>query len=124
MIKGFEHTGIKVTNMEKSISFYGELLGMELINRFKHPAGEVELAFLGMDNTVLIELVAGPFENLPEEGKVSHAAFTVTDIEEKFQVLQEKGIPIKDKEITELPNGKYFFFFGPDGESLEFFERK
>lgn len=124
MITGIEHTGIMVSDMEKSLSFYTEILGLELLDRFGHTSVPVELAFLGLDEKVLVELISGYTGEITNEGKVHHLAFSVTNIEEKFEKLQEKGVPLKDKEITELPNGKYFFFYGPDEESLEFFERK
>ncbi|OOE12257.1 VOC family protein [Fictibacillus arsenicus] len=124
MITGIEHTGIMVTNMEKSLSFYTEILGLKLLDRFDHTSVPVELVFLGLEEKVLVELIAGYPEEVTNEGKVHHLAFSVTNIEEKFEILKGKGVQLKDNEITELPNGKYFFFYGPDEESLEFFERK
>jgi lactoylglutathione lyase len=124
MITGIEHTGIMVSDMEKSLSFYTKILGLNLLDRFDHTSVPVELAFLGLDDKVLVELIAGYPGEVTKEGKVHHLAFSVTNIEEKFVILKEKGVRLKDKEITELPNGKYFFFCGPDEESLEFFERK
>ncbi|MBY6036437.1 VOC family protein [Fictibacillus nanhaiensis] len=124
MITGIEHTGIMVSNMERSLAFYTDTLGLKLLDRFHHTSVPVELAFLGVDEKVLVELIAGYTGEVTDEGKVHHLAFSVINIQEKFEQLKEKGVPLKDKEITELPNGKYFFFFGPDQESLEFFERK
>lgn len=123
MITGIEHTGIMVSNMEDSITFYTEVLGLKLLDRFDHTSVPVELAFLGLGGKVLVELISGYTGEVTNEGKVHHIAFSVTNIEEKFELLKEEGVLIKDKEITELPNGKYFFFYGPDKESLEFFER-
>jgi len=123
MITGIEHTGIMVSNMENSITFYTEVLGLKLLDRFDHTSVPVELAFLGLGGKVLVELISGYTGKVTKEGKVHHIAFSVTNIEEKFELLKEEGVLIKDKEITELPNGKYFFFYGPDEESLEFFER-
>ncbi|KZE69433.1 hypothetical protein AWM68_03985 [Fictibacillus phosphorivorans] len=124
MITGIEHTGIMVSNMDDSIAFYTEVLGLKLIDRFDHTSVPVELAFLGVNEKVLVELIAGYTGEVTNEGKVHHIAFSVTNIEEKYEWLKEKGVGMKDKEITELPNGKYFFFYGPDEESLEFFESK
>jgi lactoylglutathione lyase len=123
MITGIEHTGVMVSNMDRSISFYTNVLGLKLLDRFDHTSVPVELGFLGLEDKVLVELIAGYPGEVTNEGKVHHIAFSVTNIEEKFDLLKEKGVTLKDKEITELPNGKYFFFYGPDEESLEFFER-
>ncbi|ANC76553.1 VOC family protein [Fictibacillus phosphorivorans] len=124
MITGIEHTGIMVSNMEESIKFYTEVLGLDLLDRFDHTSVPVELAFLGVEGKVLVELIAGYTGPVTNEGKVHHIAFSVQNIEEQYELLQKKDVVMKDKEITELPNGKYFFFFGPDEESLEFFESK
>ncbi|WP_416731218.1 VOC family protein [Fictibacillus sp. JL2B1089] len=124
MITGIEHTGIMVSNMENSIKFYTEVLGLDLLDRFDHTSVPVELAFLGVEGKVLVELIAGYTGPVTNEGKVHHIAFSVKNIEEQYELLQKKDVVMKDKEITELPNGKYFFFYGPDEESLEFFERK
>ncbi len=124
MITGIEHTGVMVSNMDDSIAFYTEVLGLKLLDRFDHTSVPVELSFLGVDDKVLVELIAGYTGEVTNEGKVHHIAFSVRNIEEKYEVLKEKGVTMKDKEITELPNGKYFFFYGPDEESLEFFESK
>ncbi|WP_396135968.1 VOC family protein [Bacillus sp. NEB1478] len=124
MITGIEHTGIMVSDMEKSLSFYSDILGLEFIDRFDHTSVDVNLAFLGLNGKVLVELIAGYPGEVTNEGKVHHLAFSVKNIEEKFELLKEKGVKLKDHEITELPNGKYFFFYGPDEESLEFFEAK
>ncbi|WP_137789952.1 VOC family protein [Bacillus sp. E(2018)] len=124
MITGIEHTGIMVSNMENSIKFYTEVLGLDLLDRFDHTSVPVELAFLGVEGKVLVELIAGYTGSVTNEGKVHHIAFSVKNIEEQYELLQKKDVVMKDKEITELPNGKYFFFYGPDEESLEFFESK
>ncbi|MBH0161323.1 VOC family protein [Fictibacillus sp. 26RED30] len=124
MITGIEHTGIMVSNMENSIKFYTDVLGLDLLDRFDHTSVPVELAFLGVDGKVLVELIAGYTGPVTNEGKVHHIAFSVNDIEKQYELLQKKDVVMKDKEITELPNGKYFFFYGLDEESLEFFESK
>lgn len=49
MITGIEHTGIMVSNMENSIKFYTEVLGLDLLDRFDHTSVPVELAFLGVE---------------------------------------------------------------------------
>ncbi|MFC0189236.1 VOC family protein [Fictibacillus aquaticus] len=124
MIKGLEHTGIMVSSMEKSLDFYCGILGLELIDRYEHPIVGVDLAFLGKDGKVLVELIAGYPVEVHTEGKVHHLAFTVDGISEKLEQLKSHGVTLKDEQPIELPTGYYFFFYGPDGEYLEFFEQK
>ncbi|MFC7371687.1 VOC family protein [Fictibacillus iocasae] len=124
MIKGIEHTGIMVSDLESSLEFYCGILGLELIDRYMHPSAGVELAFLGLEGKVLVELIGGYPPEVYTEGKVHHVAFLVDHIGEKLDTLRTKGVKLKDEQPIELPTGYYFFFYGPDGEYLEFFERK
>jgi lactoylglutathione lyase len=97
---------------------------LDLLDRYEHPIVGVDLAFLGKEGQVLVELIAGYPEQVHTEGKVHHLAFTVERIKEKLELLKTHGVSLKDEQPIELPSGYYFFFYGPDGEYLEFFERK
>lgn len=123
-VLGFEHVGIQVANIEKSISFYKEVVGIELLDQFLHTDGEMKLAFLGVNNQIIVELIEGYNPNLPDEGKVHHIAFQVDNIEQERMRLKAANVEWIFEEITVLPNGaKYIFFRGPDQEWIEFFER-
>ncbi|MBW7476595.1 VOC family protein [Paenibacillus oenotherae] len=124
-VRKLEHVGIMVANLEKSISFYTEIIGLIHLNTIVHTNGVIRLAFLaGADaRETEVELIEGYNHSLPAEGKVHHIAFTVDDVEAEFDRIKELGIPLRDTEITTLPNGsRYFFFYGPDGEFLEMFQ--
>ncbi|WP_342424093.1 VOC family protein [Paenibacillus sp. FSL E2-0178] len=119
-----EHVGIKVDILERSLQFYQEVIGLTLQGILGQPGDEVRLAFLSFPGqaSVEIELIERAFEGLPQEGRVSHTAFTVDDIEAEHRRLAGLGIPALTG-ISELANGsRYFFFEGPDSEKLEFFQ--
>jgi len=125
-VRKIEHLGIMVKQLEKSIDFYEQVIGLQTLSRITHTNGVLRLAFLAFPGSpdAEIELIEGYNDALPDEGKVHHIAFTVSDIEGEFARIKSLGIPLIDQDITTLPNGgKYFFFHGPDGEWLEFFER-
>lgn len=125
MIKRMEHVGIMVKNLEKSISFYTDIIGFQLLGRLDHPNGQIKIAFIGTEDKegTQIELLEGYNDSLPVEGKVHHLALKVEGIESEIARLKEAGVRFIDKEITTLPNGsRYMFFEGPDGEWLELFE--
>lgn len=123
-----EHVGIIVKDMDKSIEFYCNVVGLKLKDSFLHPNGVTKLAFLGFnqEGESEVELIQRSDGDFPAEGKVHHVAFSVEDIEAEFERI--RGIDyvnVRDKEITTLPNGsRYFFFHGPDGELIEFFQSK
>jgi lactoylglutathione lyase len=126
-IKKLEHIGIQVKDMQTSIKFYTEVLGMNLLGTLDHPNGVIKLAFLGFEGAseTQIELIEGYNSNLPEEGKVHHIALTVEGIESEIERLRSLNVSFIDQEITTLSNGsRYFFFHGPDGEWIELFETK
>jgi lactoylglutathione lyase len=121
---GFEHVGIQVATIEKSIKFYQDVVGLTLIDQFLHTDGDKKLAFLGVNDEIIVEFIEGYNPNLPVEGKVHHIAFKVENIEDEQKRLEEAGVEWISKDITVLPNGaKYIFFRGPDQEWIEFFEK-
>lgn len=124
MIQKLEHIGIYVDDMDASIQFYEEVLGLRLVERVQLNE-EVELSFLsypGQDD-VQVELVGRSTEDTPREGIVNHLAFTVADIEEEVDRLRKAGVAIDEQwPKTILDGRKIAFFDGPNGEKLELFE--
>jgi len=123
--KKVEHVGVMVKDMEASLKFYREVIGLELKDTVTDSNGMIKLAFLGFNRSeeTEIELIQGSDDQLPEQGRVHHFAFTVDDIEEEFSRIQTLPVKLAGPQISTLPNGsRYFFFRGPDGEMIEFFQ--
>ncbi|RIJ89156.1 MAG: glyoxalase [Candidatus Brocadia sp.] len=124
-IRKLEHVGVMVKDIEISIDFYQNVLGLDLLDKFLANEPSVILAFLGDRNSgqVYVELISGEEEEFPDEGKVHHIAFTVDNIEEEVTRLQALKVPFLTEKVDILANGtKYIFFKGPDGETLELFQ--
>jgi lactoylglutathione lyase len=124
-IKKIEHVGVMVKNLENSIAFYRDVIGMEHRGTLDHTNGVIRLAFMGFADSkeTEIELIEGYNAGLPTEGKVHHLAFTVDGLETEIERLRALNVTFIDQEITTLPNGsRYMFFEGPDGEWIELFE--
>lgn len=124
MIKKIEHIGVKVKDMDASIAFYTNVIGMNLVAREKLADG-VELGFLSFPGTenVQIELIGRGHDQLPDDAIVHHIAFTVNDIEQEIEKLRAHGVRLLDETPRVILNGvKIAFFFGPDGERLEYFQ--
>lgn len=124
-VKKIEHVGIMVKDMEKSIAFYRDIIGLKLRDTLIHTNGVVTLAFLGFPESTEteLELIQGYNESLPAEGKVHHIAFAVDSLEVEIERIKKHGVTLIDQGITTLPNGsRYLFFYGPNGEWIEFFE--
>jgi len=126
MIHKLEHIGVMVKNMDASIAFYTNVLGMNLIDRVSLDNG-VELSFLSLtgDERIQIELIGRGAEGMSNDGVVHHIAFTVSDIEGEIARLKEHGVSLIDETPRIILGGvKIAFFYGPDGEQLEFFQPK
>ena len=87
-VKKIEHVGLMVKEIERSVRFYTETLGMKHLRTMTHTNGVIRLAFLafpGADETVL-ELIEGYNAELPAEGKVHHIAFTVDGLDAEVEL--------------------------------------
>lgn len=120
-----EHVGIMVNDMDESLAFYQNILGLELRNR-EWLNDTVELAFLYFPEqpSVEVELVYGG-GSVEGEGIVNHLAFTVEDIGAELARLKKAGVKLVDAEPRTILNDnvKIAFFDGPNGEKLELVER-
>ncbi|GIP22515.1 MULTISPECIES: VOC family protein [Paenibacillus] len=121
-----EHIGIRVSVLEDSIEFYKRVLGLKLLNTVGEVGDDFRLAFLSFPGQTSVEIELIYLKDAPElasEGRVHHLAFTVSHIDSEYARIAELGLSGRDAEIKSLPNGsRYFFFNGPDGERIEFFE--
>ncbi|REK64431.1 MULTISPECIES: VOC family protein [Cohnella] len=126
--KRIDHVGVIVKDLDTTIRFYTEIVGLQVKARFTHTNGVLQLAFLGFEGSdeTEIELIQGYNDQLPAEGKVHHFAVNVPDLEAEYERLKKLNIPFVEghDQITTLPNGhKYFFIYGPENEWIEFFQR-
>ncbi|WP_028550093.1 VOC family protein [Paenibacillus sp. UNC451MF] len=124
MIHKLEHIGVMVKDMDASIRFYTEVLGLRLVKRVALADG-AELGFLSFPGSeqIEIELVGRGREGLPDNGVVHHIAFTVSDIQSEIDRLKGLGVKLMDETPRMILDGDLIaFFFGPDGERLEFFQ--
>ena len=119
-----EHVGIMVNDMDESLAFYQDILGLELRHReWLNDTVELSFLFFPEQPSVEVELVyGGKVEN---EGIVNHLAFTVENIEAELVRFKEAGVKLVDEEPRSILNEtvKIAFFQGPNGEKLELVER-
>jgi lactoylglutathione lyase len=123
MIHKLEHIGVMVKDMDLSIRFYTEILGLRLVGRERLSA-DTELGFLSLpgDEHIQIELISRGHDGL-KDGIVHHIAFTVSDIEGEISRLKAAGVRLIDETPRVILGGiKIAFFYGPDGEQLELFQ--
>lgn len=116
MLKRIHHTAIMVSDMERSIAWYQQVLGMRLTER--HNLGGRLIAFVEVAGAQ-VELVQKeePFDS---KGVVNHVAFEVADIRAVMARLREAGVTLEQEQpIPIWEGGQILFFRGPDNERLE-----
>ena len=128
-INHLQHTGIPVTDLKVSETFY-QKLGFKnvMASEFDFNDGKGRVAMM-QSGDIIIEIYQMPEKGLAEirnrqNGHIDHIAFDVSDIDEAFDVLKKASFHIIEDSPVFLPfwkNGcKYFNILGPDGERLEF----
>ncbi len=123
------HTMIRVGDLERSLAFYCELLGMKLLRRKDYPGGRFTLAFVGYGDEAsdtVIELTHNWDTDDYELGDgFGHLALGVGDIYATCDSLRAKGVPIA-REPGPMKHGSTVIAFieDPDGYKLELIEQK
>lgn len=122
------HTMIRVGDLEKSITFYTEALGMQLLRRKDYPGGRFTLAFLGYgdeDSNTVIELTYNwdTTSYVLGEG-FGHIAVGVEDINGACERVRRLGGAVV-REPGPMKHGSTVIAFveDPDGYKIEFIEK-
>jgi len=114
------HTAIKVKNLQESVKFYHEKMGLPII-RHIGPADNPRVVFL--PGVELSQLGEGQSSETP--GFFNHIGIAVDNIEEACERLEEHGVefetPLKEIEFPEINQRLQLVFFkDPDGIMVEY----
>lgn len=133
MVNKVDHIGIAVSNLEESIKFYQEILGLELHGTEVVEEQKVKVAFLPIGDTEVELLEATTPESpiakfIETKGQgVQHIAFRVDNIEAALDDMREKGIRLIDEKPRYGAGGARIAFLHPkstNGVLIELCERK
>ena len=117
------HTMVRVTDIEASLRFYRDALGLQVLSRRDHEQGRYTLVFLCApgDTTAQLELTYnwpaadGTAETYTGGRNFGHLAYAVDDIYATCQRLAEHGVTIH----RPPRDGRMAFVCSPDGISVE-----
>jgi lactoylglutathione lyase len=118
----FLWTSIYVINLEESIDFYTNLLGLQVTKRF--PAGPgMEIAFMGngVNNETLVELIVDRSKQEVNFSEFISIGFAVDSVDDMLDVVKCNNIPILSGPI-ETPGSKFFFIKDPNGLTIQFYQ--
>ena len=121
------HTSIFVNNMDESIKFYTQTLGLKLLDKH-HYEGNADMAFVGRDWNAYIELVYDLEEHPPYEigNRYEHLALEVDgDLPALCEKLKAQAVKII-KGPKKSPSGTRWIAFveDPNGIPVELLEPK
>ncbi|MBI5861721.1 MAG: lactoylglutathione lyase [Rhodocyclales bacterium] len=123
------HTMLRVGDLERSIAFYTEVLGMRLLRRTDYPEGKFTLAFVGFDDedkSAVIELTHNWGVTHYELGTgFGHIALAVPDAAAACAAIRARGGKVV-REAGPMKGGSTVIAFAedPDGYKIELIERK
>jgi lactoylglutathione lyase len=118
------HTRYRVSDLERAIRFYKDVLGLQEVRRSKSPRGS-ELVFLkAPESEELIEICcfpkSGPVQVQPD---LTHLAFEVTSLEAFGQHLASLGVKFSDGPTLRPGGGGFAFIDAPEGYEIELIEQ-
>jgi lactoylglutathione lyase len=121
-IMKYLHTMVRVTDLEQSLDFYCNKLGLKETRRMENQAGRFTLVYLGADENpeAEIELTYNWDPEVYTGGRnFGHLAFQVEDIYATCQALMDKGVT-----INRPPRDGYMAFIrSPDNISIELLQK-
>jgi lactoylglutathione lyase len=112
------HTMVRVTDIEQSLKFYRDALGLELLSRKDYPQGRFTLVFLGAPGNpdAQVELTHNWDPEAYTGGRnFGHLAYAVDDIYAACERLQQHGVTIN----RPPRDGRMAFVRSPDNISVE-----
>ncbi len=123
------HTMLRVGDLERSLKFYTEVLGMKLLRRNDYPDGKFTLAFVGYgaeSETAVLELTYNWGVGKYELGSAyGHVAIAVDDAYKACDEVRKRGGKVT-REAGPMKHGTTVIAFveDPDGYKIELIERK
>ena len=121
------HTSITVKDIEESIKFYRDVMGLELQSRREIPENKAEIAFFGdMESNARIELTYWKEkEDWTEGDELDYLAFAVPDMNEAIDRFRDLKVEIALEPYTlKGSTTRMAFIKDPNGIWLEIIERK
>lgn len=122
MIRALSHVALRVTDLDRSLAFYTDVIGLKEAFRLTREDGRPWLVYVEVAPMQFIELfpgAEGPREELKNSGLV-HICLEVEDIQAAARELQSRGAEIVRGPSLGGDGSWQFWVRDPDGNQIEF----
>jgi lactoylglutathione lyase len=118
------HTRYRVNDLERTVRFYKDVLGLEEIRRHKSPRGS-ELVFLkALESDELIEITYFPGSGpVQVQADLTHLAFEVDSLDAFGQHLATLGLKFSDGPTASTSGSVFAFIDAPEGYEIELIQK-
>ena len=119
------HTRYRVNDLERTVTFYRDILGLAEVKRHKSPRGS-ELVFLqahGSEELIEICFLPGA-EPVKCQADLTHLAFEVDSLAAFEKHLAAHGLKYSDGPITSSTGTTFAFVDAPEGYEIELIQKK
>ena len=121
MIKGIGHIAFNISNLERSLDFYCNKLGLrEAFRLDREGTPSPWIVYLQIAPGHFIELFPGATgENKPSQVGYNHFCLLVEDMAATLKELEARGLPINGEPTRGLDNNWQYWLTDPDGNRIE-----
>jgi catechol 2,3-dioxygenase-like lactoylglutathione lyase family enzyme len=118
MIVGLSHACFVVADLERSLEFYRDRLGMPVAFEFRSPEGRLTGVYLHVGARTFVELFQGKPEPTAQNASYKHICLEVDEIEATVAELTGRGVKVTDKKLGG-DNSWQAWLTDPDGNRIE-----
>jgi glyoxylase I family protein len=126
-INKVHHIAVIATDYERSKAFYTDMLGFTVLSEVYRAERDSWMGDLALNGDYLLELFSFPSppqrSTGPESTGLRHLAFEVDDVAAALDELGAKGVRCEELRTDPHTRKRMAFFFDPDGQPLELYER-
>jgi len=124
MVKKLLHTRYRVSDLEKTVAFYRDVLGLELTRRHTSPRGSQLVFFKAPGSEEEIEICKYDGSGEVKVGyDITHLAFEVDDLDAFAKHAAAKGYPLSDGPTPTGSGSVIAFVDAPEGYEIELIQR-
>ena len=124
MIRKLLHTRYRVSDLDKTVNFYKEVLGLEETRRNKSPRGSELVFFKAPESEEEIEICYYPSSGgVQVQEDLTHLAFSVDDLDAFAEHAASKGYPLSDGPTQTSSGNINAYIDAPEGYEIELIQK-